>query len=64
MSSHKSLLEFYREYIDHCIENTTEKDPIHPMSFARWIDVVYIPMKESMKKLLEKIVKEEAVVIR
>lgn len=54
MEKHEELLKLYRVYIDNCIENTTELDPIYPMSFVKWVGVVYIPMKDSMKKLIEK----------
>jgi len=54
MEKHEELLKFYRVYIDDCIENTTEKDPIYPMSFVKWVGIVYIPLKDSMKKLLKK----------
>jgi len=52
MITHADVLKLYRVYIDNCIENTTDEDPVYPMSFTKWKKVVYDPMEENIMNLI------------
>ena len=47
--NHKELLILYRGYVDNCIENTTDKTPIRPMSFDEWYHYVYLTDKAELE---------------
>lgn len=36
MITHADILKLYREYVNECIENTSDENPINPMPFVTW----------------------------
>lgn len=49
--NHRALLRHFLHYVQKCIEDTTERNPIHPMSFDEWYNFVYLVDEKELERV-------------